>query len=606
MMAVLGKSLTRIPHGPSLMRAIVLVSFLVVTVLVFAGAPVAAGQTEWVSVSSAGLGGDDWSREPVITPDGRYVAFLSQATNLVADDSGVYSDIFVHDRVTGETERVSVASDGAEGNRDCDYSSDPTISEDGRYVAFGSEANNLVPSDTNESCDIFVHDRQTGETARVSVATDGTEANSLSEYPSISADGRYVAFESAASNLVVGDMNETFDVFVRDRETGVTERVSVSGAGYEGDDESDTPCISADGRFVVFRSRATNLVSGDMNSAEDVFIHDRQTGATERVSLRSDGGEANGGSEEPCISADGRFVAFASWATNIVDGDTNAWCDVFVRDRQTGETERVSVSTEGAEGNDWSRHCCISPDGQRVAFYSSAALVAGDTEHQGDVYVHDRLTGVTERISAATDGTGGNGSSSDPAVSAQGRYVAFFSTATNLASGPDGEYFQILVRERPVADFEASATSGPAPLTVSFTELSTGAPTSWLWEFGDGGTATVQHPSHEYLTPGNYTVTLTVHDASCWDATTKEDYIAVSEPLPPAPTADFSASPTSGIAPLAVDFTDLSTGDPTSWSWEFGDGEISAGQNPNHTYDAAGIYTVSLTATNAGGSDAET
>jgi PKD repeat protein len=303
-------------------------------------------------------------------------------------------------------------------------------------------------------------------------------------------------------------------------------------------------------------------------------------------------------------------VAFTSWATNLVADDTNGWFDVFVHDRQTGQTERVSLSTAGAQGNAESVLPSITADGRRVAFYSSAnTLVAGDTEGQGDVFLHDRFTGVTERLSVAPDGAGGNGFSSvggGPALSEGGRYVAFFSDAINLVSGPDGEDFQVLVRERPVADFTATPTDGPAPLTVQFTDSSSGSPTTWEWDFGDGGSSIAQSPVHDYSAQGDYTVTLTASDAGGSDTMTKTDYIAVSGPLPPPPMADFSASSTIGAAPLTVDFTDLSTNEPTSWTWDFGDGHTSAQQNPTHEYDAAGRHTVSLTAANAGGSDAET
>ncbi|MCJ7749849.1 MAG: PKD domain-containing protein, partial [Armatimonadetes bacterium] len=158
----------------------------------------------------------------------------------------------------------------------------------------------------------------------------------------------------------------------------------------------------------------------------------------------------------------------------------------------------------------------------------------------------------------------------------------------------------------PVADFSGSPTSGPAPLTVNFTDSSTNTPTSWSWTFGDGGSSTAQNPSHQYTSAGDYTVSLTATNAGGHDTETKTNYISVSEPPPPAPVADFSGSPTSGPAPLTVNFTDSSTNTPTSWSWTFGDGGSSTAQNPSHQYTSTGDYTVSLTATNAGGQDIET
>jgi Ca2+-binding RTX toxin-like protein len=230
------------------------------------------------------------------------------------DTNGTY-EIFCHDRQTGQTERVSVASDGTQGN---DGSWVTSISADGRFVAFSSMASNLVPGDTNGREDVFVHDRQTGQTERVSVASNGTQGNRDSYAGSISADGRFVVFVSEAANLVQGDTNGTRDIFVHDRQTGRTERVSVASDGTEGNRGSEAPSISADGRFVVFHSEASNLVPGDRNGCADIFVHDRQTGRTERVSMASDGTEGTNYSYDPSISADGRFVAFRSLAINLV------------------------------------------------------------------------------------------------------------------------------------------------------------------------------------------------------------------------------------------------------------------------------------------------
>ena len=299
-------------------------------------------------------------------------------------------DVFVHDRQTGQTTRVSVASDGSQGN---DSSLGSSISTDGRYVAFESEASNLVSVDTNETGDVFVHDRHTGQTTRVSVASDGTQGNSDSGSPSISADGRYVAFTSDASNLVSGDMNGVYDVFVHDRQSGQTTRLSLASDGTQGNVESMWPSISADGRYVAFASAASNLVSGDTNESYDIFVHDRQTGQTTRVSLASDGTQGDYDSSlPPSISADGRYVAFASLASNLVSGDTNGVYDVFVHDRQTGQTTRLSVASDGTQGDDSSYFFySISADGRYVAFSSTATnLVSGDTNDFGDVFVRDR------------------------------------------------------------------------------------------------------------------------------------------------------------------------------------------------------------------------
>jgi Tol biopolymer transport system component len=243
----------------------------------------------------------------------------------------------------GSTERVSVDSAGNQGNNGGD---EPAISADGRFVAFVS-ADNLVPGDTNDNLDIFVHDRKTGATERVSVDSAGNQANvigSTSE-AAISADGRFVAFNSA-NNLVPGDTNDNFDIFVHDRKTGATERVSVDSAGNQGNGAA-VAAISADGRFVAFQSVADNLVLGDTNGAIDVFVHDRKTGATERVSVDSAGNQANYESVSPAISGDGRFVAFVSLADNLVPGDTNGTYDVFVH--QVHHHKTKVAETGGAD-----------------------------------------------------------------------------------------------------------------------------------------------------------------------------------------------------------------------------------------------------------------
>jgi Tol biopolymer transport system component len=232
----------------------------------------------------------------------------------------------------GDTIRVSLATDGTEGNSQSRF---PAISADGRYVAFSSYASNLVSGDTNGSSDIFVHDTQTGTTTRVSLATDGTEGNYPSSSHAISADGRYVAFASYASNLVSGDTNLATDVFMHDTQTGTTTRVSLATDGAEGNVHSWIPAISADGRYVAFHSEASNLVSGDTNGWSDIFVHDTKFGTTTRVSLATDGTQGNYHSLHPAISANGRYVAFDSWASNLVSGDTNGFVDIFVTENDT-------------------------------------------------------------------------------------------------------------------------------------------------------------------------------------------------------------------------------------------------------------------------------
>jgi Tol biopolymer transport system component len=400
-----------------------------------------------LSVASDGTQGNDDSYSPSISADGRFVAFHSDASNLVPGDNNGSPDVFLHDRLTGVTEIVSVASDGTHGNS---TSEDPSISADGRFVAFWSYAGNLVPEDTNMLSDVFVHDRQTGETTRVSVTSTGGQ--SCGEYPSISADGRYVAFQSICTNLVPHDSNYWSDVFVHDCQTGTTEIVSIASDGTQGNDASGSPVISGDGRFVAFESTSNNLVSGDTNEVKDLFVRDRQTGSTERVSVASDGTQA----DDSCgysacslsISSDGRFVAFHSMASNLVSGDTNGWTDVFVHDRQTGETTCVSTGINGAQGNNISENPFISADGRYVAFDSIASnLVLGDSVYYYDAFVHDRQTGVTTQVSINHDGIEGNGYSQNPKISTNMQWVAFRSSASNLVTGDTNEYLDIFEAE---------------------------------------------------------------------------------------------------------------------------------------------------------------
>jgi len=356
------------------------------------------------SVSSKGTeaNGFNFSLSPsAISADGGVVAFESSATTLVSGDTNGVADAFVNVRGKNKTSttRVSVASDGTQANGDSGAAS---VSGDGRLVAFISAASNLVAGDTNGVFDVFVHDRVTQSTTRVNVASDGTQANGDPGFirpPQLSADGRFVAFESFASNLVPGDTNGGVDVFVHDRQTATTTRASVASDGAEGNDQSNSPAISADGRYVAFLASSSNLVPGDTNGTVDIFVHDRQTGTTTRVSVASDGTQSNGLSESPAISATGRFVAFESFATNLVPGDTNGAFDVFVRDLQTGTMTRASLVSDGSQSNSDSRSASISGDGRFVAFHSFATnLVPADSNNESDIFVHDQQTGATSRV----------------------------------------------------------------------------------------------------------------------------------------------------------------------------------------------------------------
>ena len=382
------------------------------------------------------------------------MVYTSTASNLVDGDTNWASDVFVHDRETEVTTRASVDDAGNQGNS---LSQFPRISAGGRIVAFESLASNLVDGDTNGALDVFVHDRKSGRTTRVSLGSGGNQGNSASGVPCLSSDGRVVAFESLSSNLVDGDTNESTDVFVRDRQTGETTRVSVDSRGHQANGSSAGSSLDGSGRFVAFESLATDLAPGDTNRVSDVFVHDRQTGETTRVSVDSRGRQANGGSSAPSLSADGRFVGFGSYGSNLVDGDTNQEIDVFVHDRQTGETTRVSVDSRGRQANGGSGIAALSADGRWVAFHSFASnLVDGDTNGTLDIFVHDRMTGTTTRTSLTENGRESNGPSRDPTISADARFVAFESYASNLVSRDDNGVVDVFVRDRGGADPSAA------------------------------------------------------------------------------------------------------------------------------------------------------
>jgi len=424
--------------------------------------PLAAQSTERVSLDSSGIQGNAASGYTSISADGRFVAFPSGASNLVPGDTNHEWDIFVRDRLLGVTERVSVDSFGVQAN---DYCTDAMISSNGRFVAFESEANNLVAGDTNLRTDIFVHDRQTGITERVSVDSLGVQGNDYSDSAAISADGRYVVFESESTNLVIGDTNGVEDIFLHDRQTGITERVSVDSYGVQADGMCYSSMVSRDGRFVAFDSDATNLVAADNNWVGDVFLRDRLAGTTTIISTDSFGVHGNGMSRSPSISADGTHISFHSSADNLVPGDTGPTRDVFVHEIATSSITRVSVKTGGAECNGFSHQSSLSADGRIVAFTSWATdLVPGDTNGWGDVFVHDRQTGVTTRISVSTGGVQGNKQtfSYNAACSADGKSIAFAGYANNIVPNDTNGAGDAFVRNRSYgSDINTAVLVGP-------------------------------------------------------------------------------------------------------------------------------------------------
>ena len=421
-----------------------LVTASVAVALSLSGAT-SAQTTSFANVSSAGAkcGGIALEAGPRASADGRFVAFSSTSSNLVPDDTNGKSDVFVHDRLTGATERVSLTDQGQQAKLG---GAGQALSSDGRFVVFVSMSNDLVPGISNGYTDVFVRDRLLSTTVRASLGSAGQEPDRHCGSPSLSADGRYVAFVSAATNLVPGDLNGGDDVFLRDLVTGTIEVVSVDPRGLPAG--GGGPSISGDGRWVAFGSYGSTLVAGDTNGEGDVFVRDRLTGTTQRVSVDGQGQQASGSSMRGAISEDGRVVVFDSVAPDLVPGDTNGYWDVFVHVLGTGATERVSLSSSGGEANDFCWFASISSQGRFVSFTSWATnLVPGDTLLDLDVFVHDRLTGQTTWESIGLSGAEGNGESLSATLSGDGMFVVFVSTSTNLVPG-DGVGEDIFVRDR--------------------------------------------------------------------------------------------------------------------------------------------------------------
>jgi Calx-beta domain len=394
-----------------------------------------------------------------ISANGRYVAFVSEATNLAANDNNNAIDVFVRDRLTGQTILVSVNAAGT-GTAD-QFSRAPTITPDGRFVVFISAASNLVTDDAALLIheDVYIRDLQLGTTKLVSRNFAGTgrgnESSGSIDPLGISDDGRYVVFTSFATDLtVLLDNNNQQDVFVRDLQTNTTKLVSINKNGTgPGNNVSNVGVMTPDGRFVAFASEARDLIAND-TLGRQAFIRDLQTNTTKLLTPNFSGTGASGGGVDPAsdrklaISDDGRFVAFMADAHDLVPNDTGSTRDIFVRDTQLETTFMVNIAKDGlppTTGN--SGQFAMTPDGRYVTFVSgSDNLVNNDTNQQQDVFVRDLQTKTTTLISVSQSGVaGGNGSADSifvsfflrPSISDDGRYVSFGSATTNLTSTPD-------------------------------------------------------------------------------------------------------------------------------------------------------------------------
>lgn len=404
-----------------------------------AASAAAQGATRLVSAASATQQANGSSGGGELSADGRFVAFLSVASNLVPGDVGGIADVFVRDLQTGAIARESVSSAGVAANMNCWK---PELSGDGRFVVFVSGSSNLVPGYVPNSFELFVRDRAASTTAVVSYGLGGVESDRgvvVPNFvgPSISHDGRFVAFVSPSTNLVVGDTNASSDVFVRDLLTGGIERVPALPGGVEPNGYATDVDLSADGRWVVFTSVASNLVAGDVNGASDVFAYDRSTGALTIVSATAIGDRGSANSDQGVVSADGQWVAFTSAATNFASTHSSGMRQVYIKNLATLAVAPVSYSLFGGEPNLESERPVISADGRYVAFDSLGSDLADyDYDYwKRDVYLYDRGLGSTRRISVSSSLTEDYAGSAVASVSADASSISFGSSSQDFVLG---------------------------------------------------------------------------------------------------------------------------------------------------------------------------
>jgi Tol biopolymer transport system component len=606
----------------------------------------ATGVDERADVSSADVGGActdvfvDRCRSfrPALSADGRYVAFYSNQTNLVASDTNAAVDVFVRDRVNGTTERVSVAAGGGQSADGANAGGDQRlgISADGRFVAFVSAAMDLVagtPAFFSER--IYVRDRQAQTTEVVSVPTGGAATNAANATsPSISADGRYVAFVSPATNLVPNDTNRFADVFVRDRVAGTTVRASLSGAGEQASCSSFVtltectrdPVISADGHSVAFRSQATNLVLSDTNNREDVFVRDLVAGTTDLASVATTGDQGNGNSGEGhftndetrmALSADGRFVAFVSDASTLVADDLNGIEDVFVRDRRppglladpsgpylgfaTAGAPAAAIRFDASRSFDPAGHALTARwdfgDG------SPATTAAADTPLAHAYASPGRYT-VTLTVSDGAKTSAPATTVADvqdytapaltlfPACAAPGGRVVgsvagvplvALGNGWNLADGPVPG-----LREAHPADTTRIAIDPPsgagAVLDVPIDAFTRVSPLALGLRF--------ELAIDAAAAPGTYAV------GAAEAGGLAASFTVPCPPLANEPPHAVVGGPYTGAVGVPVVFdggaSHDSEGAPLGYQWFFEDGATASGPNPSHSFDAPGTYYVLL------------
>ena len=594
---------------------------------------IASGDVQLVSAgTSANIGatGDSTLTNTTtqVSDDGRYVVYSSSAANLVPGNTAAVgqTDVYWTDTQTGQTVRVSSADDGTQGDGN---SSNPSISGDGTIVAFQSDADNLVAGDTNASTDVFIESPQSQQIALLSQTPDGTIGNGASYDVSISRDFEEAVFVTKATNLFPDSQPNFSNVVEEDLLTGQITLVSAGASGTQGTGDATDPSISDDGRYVTFLSDAPDLLPGDTSGQNDVYVKDLVTGTLTRISVGLNGAAPDGDSSQPQISGDGSTIVFASTADNLVAGDTNGVADVFVANRATGAITLVSQSA-GVQGNSLSEDPSISDNGQYVAFASySNNLVPTDNNGHEDVFIADLQAGTMTLISQTPGAGGADGSSNFPAISGTGRAIAFTSQATNLTSSDPSQFANIFVDtiDPPpsiVVNIPTSINAGDSlTLDASQTTSPDGDPLTFSWDLnGDGvyGDATgavvdltwAQLESFGFDTLGFHTINLQVTDS--FGPVTQPFQIAVNDTPPTgaivpgtfSAAVGQSASFTSTVTEPST--TETADGFTYSWAATLNGTPISTtGSNASSTYSfpisASGSYVVTLTVSdNAGGS----
>jgi putative cell wall-binding protein len=336
-----------------------------------------------VSENESGVQVNDIAYTSAISADGATLAFESKATNMVPEDLGVDEDIYVVEPFTGDVELISVSPTGSVGN---EVSSNAFVSADGRFVVFSSFASNIVPPDTNVDWDLFIRDRMTDTTKRVTLGPGSVEPTAGTYYGQCTANGKFVAFTSTAISLVPGVV-EGGQVYIRDMDAGINELVSVAPGGGSGNESAGTRIsMTPNGRYVAFTTNSTNLDSPPQTGfMSDAYVRDRVAGTTTRVTRTHTGALPTGHSSDVQISANGRYVVFEYEDDDLLAADSNTYRDIFRYDRSTGKTEIVSVQQGGGQGNNHSRSPRgISADGRHVYFTSTASNLRDDVDPGSD------------------------------------------------------------------------------------------------------------------------------------------------------------------------------------------------------------------------------